>query len=63
MILLNNDTSMACETDDNYMLYCCKYFEIFVMAEVSGYKRRFLAHCGLRIADCSNPPEHLSNLS
>ena len=32
--LLYNDTGMGYESDNNYLLYCSKYFEIFVVAEV-----------------------------
>ena len=31
---LNKETGMGYVTGDNYLLYFCKYFEIFVVAEV-----------------------------
>ena len=37
MTLLYNETGMAYETEYNYLLYCCKYFEIFVVPEVYMY--------------------------
>ena len=37
MKLLNNEARMGYETDDNYLLNCCKYFEMFAVAEVSRY--------------------------
>ena len=37
MKLLSNETDMGYETDDNYLLLCCKHFEISVVAVVKMY--------------------------
>ena len=37
MKLLNYETSTGYVTDDNYLLYSCKYFEIFIVAEFRMY--------------------------
>ena len=34
MKLLSNETNTRYETDDSYLLSCCKYFETFIVAKV-----------------------------